>query len=105
MKVGQTVWVKEVRYRNENPELVEAMIESIGRKYFAVSGHYRRFCIDTKIEDVDSNYRARIYLDKEEYESDALHQRLSLEIRDKLRGYGKINLPLDTLKEIAKLLN
>ncbi len=107
LSVGQTVWVKEISYRNnEKQEVSETIIVSVGKKYFELQETWRgRFYKDTLLHDGKGySPRYRVYLDKQQYENEKEISELSDKIKKAIGQHGDIKLPLEKLRAIWDLV-
>lgn len=104
---GQLVYLEEHNYRGNKSELQEAVIESVGRKYFYIDtfGKECPFFIDSLKND-GKGYTSKyfIWLSKKEYDDYQEYKRLRSSIQKYFDVYGDVDLPLESLREIDKII-
>ena len=85
---------------------IETTVTKVGRLYFEIERcPHRRFKIENMLEDKDWGSKARVYLSMQEILDIQEFDRLSLEITDKFRGYGRLPYSTDQLKRVFDILN
>lgn len=106
LKVGQKVFTVSAKYRmkDKDSEIIEREITKIGRKYFEVSGLRHKFNIDTLIEEIDSNYKTCCYLSADEILLERELNNIESAIYAFFRTYGRIQLPIEGLRTIYKII-
>lgn len=107
IRVGQTVWIRHSTLKFHK-DLTETTVNSVGKKYFTVSamGYQRaKFNLENLFQESDSSYRARIYLNPQEYYDEMETQVLSHSIRQFFSGYGNLNLSLPQMRQINEIIN
>jgi len=108
MEIGQTVYLRPVEmgsaYRRDKT-VKESVIEKVGRKYVTVSSYYGQFDIKTRMQKTMYSSDYKLYESKEELEEDLEGEDLANRIKKSIPDYGKWNLELKKLREIAAILN
>lgn len=109
--VGQKVYIidRRHRYRAKGPQLEEAVITKVGRKYLYVSmsdWDTERFRLEDLRHD-NGGYVSQInlYLSRQEYIDECQYNHLKDKIRRLFTGYDSgTSIDLDQLKQIAAIL-
>lgn len=114
MRVGDKVFLKAVgnmaRGRKET-YIVEYKIEKIGRIYFEVcqEGYESVNPIKFKIEDrrqhTEYSPDWKVYFSMQEILDEEEVERLSSKLREKFGSFGRIDLTLDQLRRISRIVN
>lgn len=106
LTVGQTVWLQ--KNDRHNISFTEQKVSKVGKKYFELENTQRtRYSLETLLQDTDYGYKGQIYLTKEEREEETEIKNTYDKIRRTyFQDYGhNIQLNLDQLRQIAKILN
>lgn len=111
-KVGQTVYLRltgnAARGRTGDDLIREAKVVSVGRKYITVSpGYYGEVKFDS-----ENNFREKtnycvdheLFLTKQDIADDIEKDKLAILIAEKADSYKLKKYPIETLREIKRLL-
>lgn len=105
--VGQPIFYKSIYGKKGDDKLKESTISKVGNKFFEIDGlHREKFSIET-LYHVDSpictsSYKS--YLNEQDYIDEQEALKISTELR-KFFDCFNINLSLDKLREIQKIIN
>lgn len=112
MQIGDKVFLKPINNaaRGGNKEIKEYMIKKIGRKYFEVwDGIYEftttKFYIGSNQQVTDYSPDWVIYFSKQEILDEYEFSQLTSNIREVFSVYGKVDLTLEQLREIKKIID
>jgi len=106
LEVGQTVWFVEKDNRTGKAYTPkETTITEVGRIYFKVGVSRHKFSIKTMLAVTDYPVSQSIYLDIEIFKKEERYNELLSEIRKMFGHYGKIDVTLEQLEGITKILN
>ena len=104
IKLGQKVWVVPNDPYGRR-KYYEAEVIKVGRKYFEVADANRRqFNLTDLREFSQGNYKWRVSLTEQEILDESLFTLLLSKIKDRFSIYGKPNIGLPELKQIATIL-
>lgn len=110
LEVGQKIYFEEKNYRGQiQEELLEGVINKIGKKYFTVEGESklssRKFHIDTLVEEA-GNYSPTLrgFVSKYDYLDQRELVRGVEEIRKLIGQYGDTTLNLGEVRAILFIL-
>jgi len=93
------------------PSLTPVHVSKVGRKYFECSElgershRISKYDLITWREVTDYIANSALYETAEEYDRELETNRLEKQIWAKVAGYGRIDLPLQTLRDIAALIS
>lgn len=107
MKVGQVVFLRPIKYGNafrRDQSIREATIEKIGRKYVTIS-EYGQFYIEDGSKKTNYTTEYKLYFSKDELDSIIESESLTEKIRSSIPKYGKWNLGIEKLRQIADIIN
>lgn len=112
MQIGDKVYLKPVnnKARNGNEKIEEYLIKKVGRKYFEVwDGIYDfssiKFNLETKTQVTNYSPDWELYFSKQEILDEQECNQLTKIIRNKFTGWGKVNLSLEQLRSIKKIID
>lgn len=112
MQVGDYVYLKPVNNaaRYGKHDIVENIIKKVGRKYFEVwDGEHEytitKFHLDTKRQVTNYSPDWILYFSKQEVINEQEHNKIISEIRKVFEGWSKVNLSLEQLREIKKIID
>lgn len=100
---GQTVWIKESG-KHIKKDLMSTVVTKVGNKYFEVSQSNGRFRLSDFIEEKDFGLKSKIYLTKEDYESEINLSKLKEEVRLYFQHNYNIGLSYDALVQIKNII-
>ena len=104
LKVGQKVWCN-VHNFGRRTELKETHITKIGRKYVYVDLVWHdKFHIDTLVEHNESNYKGRMYLDKQIYLDEKELEANCKQLHKVFDNYRRPEISLEQSRRILKIL-
>ena len=103
IQVGQTVAVMPSRFDIEK-EPFEAVVSSVGKKYFTIEGRSEKYDLATGIQANDTNYKNIVYASMQELNEYIEYARLSAKIKSAFRAYGELEYTLEQLRKIAEII-
>lgn len=107
IKAGQTVYLKPLETGNayrRDKSIKEAVILKIGRKYVTL-GDYGQFHLNSQIEKTDYSPNYKYFTSKDEIELELDKKDLSDRIKNAIPKYKQLDLCIEKLRKIAKILN
>lgn len=107
MEVGQTVYLKPIRLSNayrRSKDVKEDEIEKIGRVYVTLKRR-GQFYINSRLEKTDFTSNYKLFLSKEELNLEMEKEDLESRIKNKFASFKLLNLSIDKLREIAKIID
>jgi len=109
IKVGQKVLVKRVgnaaRHYNASELVEEAVVESVGRKYFYLVGYHRcKFDIERRYDVSDFSTNFKVYDTQQEIDDEAEYKKKNEDIRKAFDWTSTAELTLDQIRAIHDIL-
>lgn len=104
MKVGDKVFLKTIgNAARSGVRIYEEEITKIGRKYITI-GDYGQFEMDSRHQKSDYSPNYKFYLSREEIQDELEYDRLLSKTRQFFSNWGKLDITLEQLKAIDKIL-
>ena len=107
MKIGQTVYLRPIEMGNayrRDKSIKEATVEKVGRKYVTIV-RYGRFYIESRMQKTTYSSDYELFESKEELDLKIEAEDLRNRIKNSTPKYGKWDLEIDKLRQIATILN
>ena len=107
MEIGQTVYLRPVKMGNayrRDKSIKEATVEKVGRKYVTIV-RYGQFDIESRMQKTIYSSDYELFESKEELDLKMEVEDLGNRIKNSIHKYGKWNLGIDKLRQIATILN
>jgi hypothetical protein len=107
MEIGQTVYLRPVEMGNayrRDKSIKEAAVEKVGRKYVTIV-RYGQFDIESRMQKTIYSSDYELFESKEELDLKMEVEDLGNRIKNSIHKYGKWNLEIDKLRQIATILN
>jgi len=103
LEIGQTLYSKAGLDKDGNPFLNTHIVTKVGKVYFEVDTDRIRYRIETLQRDSDFN-RITLSVSKDDLENEIELSHTYDFIRNKFKGYGKIEITLDQARKIKSIL-
>ena len=107
MEIGQTVYLRPAKMGNayrRDKSIKEAVVEKIGRKYVTVT-RYGQFDMESRMQKTIYTSDYELFESKEELEMKIESEDLVSRIKNSIPKYGKWNIEIEKLRQIATILN
>lgn len=107
MEIGQTVYLRPTKLGNAyriDRDVKTSVITNIGRKYVYVE-RYGAFEITTGRQKTQYGADYVMYFDEEVLRLELEQEDLISRIRERMPTYGKWNIDVEKLRQIASILN
>jgi hypothetical protein len=107
MEIGQTVYLRPVEMGNayrRDKSIKEATVEKVGRKYVTIV-RYGQFDIESRLQKTTYGSDYELFENKEELDLIMEVEDLGNRIKNNIPKYGKWDIEVEKLRQIATILN